>query len=230
MKISGIYVLTHIATGRKYVGQSVDVESRYRQHKKAHANTKIAHAIKKYGVSAFSFDVVDRCSREDLNQREKFWIEHFKCLSPDGFNLKTGGDAVALSDETKAKIAAANRKRIVSDETRKKMSDYAKSRSPETRKKISVGRSGIKHSEEAKAKIAAASKRNAIFVIPALAEINRGTKRSIETRAKIAASNRKRSISDETRKKMSESQKRRFARIENTQGASNADTQNTVAQ
>jgi group I intron endonuclease len=107
-KTCGIYCITHTPTGRKYVGQSVDCFERWKQHstpKKASAGIK--GAIMAYGVGEFSFVIIQECKREELNEREVYWIAELRTLSPAGFNLTSGGGAgTSVSDATRASISA----------------------------------------------------------------------------------------------------------------------------
>ena len=106
------------------------------------------------------------------------------------------------TDETKAKISAANKGKQNSlgykhsTETRAKQSESKKGRkrSDETKSKMSASMKGKKHTDETRAKISAA---------------NKGRKRSDETRAKISAANKGRDVSDGTKAKMSAANKGR---------------------
>jgi group I intron endonuclease len=117
LKIVGIYTITHIATGRKYVGQSIDVHRRMTDHRRG-GRGRLALAIAKYGWDAFAWEIVETCEEERLNEREEHWISHFACVHPRGFNLTTGGKAASrVSEETRQKIAAAGRGRRQGPET-----------------------------------------------------------------------------------------------------------------
>lgn len=92
----------------------------------------------------------------------------------------------------------AQKGRIVSEETRQKMSESAKKRWAKRKLlKLPGFRTGIKHSEETKKKIS---------------ETKTGIKRSEETKKKISESHKGKKHSDETKKKMSESQKKRWTK------------------
>lgn len=186
MKLRGIYLLTHIESGRKYVGQSVDIQKRWAMHARGHKKTKLGAAVIKYGWSAFAPTVIEVCEASCLNIAEMKWIQHHACVSPLGFNLTTGGSRqTKYSDETKAKIGAANSRRIVSKETKAKL--RARIVSDEAKAKMSSSSVGKIHSEATKQKISAASKLNAPIAIARLIAANTGSKHSEETKAKRAA-------------------------------------------
>ncbi len=93
MEVYGvIYKLTNNLNCKAYVGQTTrSIEVRFREH--AVADSRIGNAIRKYGAENFSCEVVEECeSRAELDEREIFWIAHFDCKSPNGYNLTDGGE------------------------------------------------------------------------------------------------------------------------------------------
>lgn len=69
--------------------------------------------MRKYGIKNFTVEVIEECeSREQLNERERYWIVKLNCKYPNGYNMTDGGDKAGNSKHTpehNAKIAAANR-------------------------------------------------------------------------------------------------------------------------
>lgn len=53
----GIYMITNKLDGKKYIGKSVRLHTRWNEHKRATSNTAISKAIRKYGVDNFEFQV-----------------------------------------------------------------------------------------------------------------------------------------------------------------------------
>ena len=88
------------------------LKKRIREHKN---NTKslIGRALHKYGEENFVWVVLEECdSREQLDEREIYWIKTLNTKAPNGYNLTDGGEGVLgfhLSFETRAKIAASNK-------------------------------------------------------------------------------------------------------------------------
>lgn len=75
----GIYKITNKINGKFYIGQSVDIERRFMEHKTPHGTmNSIKLAMKKYGKENFSFEVIEECSENDLNEREMYWIATLK--------------------------------------------------------------------------------------------------------------------------------------------------------
>ena len=85
----GIYVITNTITGQRYVGQSVDIMSRWQQHEYSDAKTVLYEEIKKYGLINFLFHVIDECSPRELDEREYFWIKELDTYN-QGYNSTQG--------------------------------------------------------------------------------------------------------------------------------------------
>ncbi len=94
-KICGIYKITNLKTQQCYIGQSVDVAQRWKDHCKcglgieASATNKLYNSMQKYGIYSFSFELMEECPREQLNEKEKFWIELYQS-NIYGFNSTKG--------------------------------------------------------------------------------------------------------------------------------------------
>ena len=78
-----IYKITNLETGMCYVGQAVDVASRWKQHIKrgigaeAPTKNKLYPAMLEYGVENFSFELIEECDKDSLNEREQYWQDFF---------------------------------------------------------------------------------------------------------------------------------------------------------
>lgn len=69
----GIYKITNINTNMIYIGQSCDVARRIKEHQRADdINTLIDYSIKMEGVQNFTFETIEECLNEQLNEREKY--------------------------------------------------------------------------------------------------------------------------------------------------------------
>lgn len=94
--VCGIYMITNNLNNKKYIGQSVDIGSRYKQHIKRGLGAEPASANKLYssmkndGLENFSFQVIQECSRQELSEKEKFWISHYE-TNIWGLNGNAGG-------------------------------------------------------------------------------------------------------------------------------------------
>ena len=92
-----IYKITNQLNGKIYIGQTQKkLEERIQGHK--HGKILIDIEIKKYGIENFSYEVVEECQTVDeLNNREKFWIEKLNCKYPNGYNVDDGGGGFTCS-------------------------------------------------------------------------------------------------------------------------------------
>ena len=94
-KTCGIYKITNICTNECYIGQSVDISSRFKQHAKCGLgidtpeNNKLYKAMQEYGLWNFSWDLIEICSSAELNEKEKFYIELFNSYNY-GYNSTKG--------------------------------------------------------------------------------------------------------------------------------------------
>ncbi len=215
MKLCGIYMIEHTATGRRYIGKSVDVDHRIAQHfcpGQSNVSASYIHAaIKKHGREAFTVRLLELCSGDATARvREVQLIKELNTRAPYGFNLTDGGDGTAglrPSAETRARQSASRTGRKHSAETRAKMSAWQVGRvqSEETKAKVRAANTGNKYSvgrvasEETKAKIRAG---------------NTGKTVSAETKAKISASLKGRLFSAETRAKISAAKRRHASETE----------------
>jgi len=183
---SGVYCLTNRTNAKCYVGSSVDLRRRFcTYYSFKHLNTylnrgqsSIYKALLKYGHSNFRLEILEYCEAADVLEREQYYLNLFK---PQYNILKTAGSILGFkhSQETKRKLAEANKGKILSELTKDKMSDSKKGEENPCFGRIGENHPmfGITHTEETKAKMSAAKK---------------GVKLSQETRAKLsyAASNK----------------------------------------
>lgn len=97
-KIIGIYKIVNKINSKIYVGQSIDIYDRWQQHRYKANNPKekgfnqlIHQAMRKYGDDNFTFEIIEQCSQNLLDEREKFWIAKLNTLAPNGYNILQGG-------------------------------------------------------------------------------------------------------------------------------------------
>jgi group I intron endonuclease len=91
----GIYKITNTTNNKCYIGQSRDIEARWAKHLSAYKSSpdwELYRAFKKYGISAFKFEVIEECSIEELNEREIYWITQYDSFN-NGYNMTLGGEA-----------------------------------------------------------------------------------------------------------------------------------------
>lgn len=90
---TGIYKITNLNNKMCYVGQAVDVAARWKQHIKRGigaeppTRNKLYPAMLSVGVENFSFELIEDCPREELNEKEQFWQTYFKAKE-FGYSIK----------------------------------------------------------------------------------------------------------------------------------------------
>lgn len=93
--VCGIYKITDTLTEQCYIGQSVNISDRWKQHCKcglgieASATNKLYNAMQKDGVWNFTFELLEQCPKELLNEKESFWIEMYQS-NTFGYNITKG--------------------------------------------------------------------------------------------------------------------------------------------
>lgn len=86
-----IYITTNKINGRKYIGQR-----KYYGNWQSYlgSGTILKNAFKKYGIEKFSKEIIENCSsKEELNKREKYWIDYYNVIEDKLFyNIAKGGN------------------------------------------------------------------------------------------------------------------------------------------
>lgn len=94
----GIYKITNLTNGKCYIGQSVHIEKRWHDEKRR-AFDVTSHeydyprskAFRKYGLENFTFEILEECAINLLNEKEIYYISKYNSVSPNGYNLTLGG-------------------------------------------------------------------------------------------------------------------------------------------
>lgn len=102
---TGIYAIICKPTNKLYIGQSINIRSRKNSHLKdllkcKHCNSYLQNSFNKYGRSSFAFQVLENCTREELNAKEAYWINLKRSNEAGyGFNLKEAGGGLSECSE-----------------------------------------------------------------------------------------------------------------------------------
>lgn len=84
---TGIYKITNIQNQMTYVGQSVNIAERWKQHIKrglgaeTPTRNKLYPAMAATGLENFTFELIEECDKSELDEREKYWQNYFNSLS-----------------------------------------------------------------------------------------------------------------------------------------------------
>lgn len=223
--MTGVYIIKNLVNGKVYIGQSKNVRERIYKHKSrlrhgVHKNSHLQNAFRKYGEKAFWFGPLCECLEDELDQRERVWIEWYRATNrKHGYNLESGGHAQkTMSEETRRKISERLNGRIcgpLSEEHRRKVSEgnKGKPKSEEHKHNLSEawkGRPPI--SDETRRKQSEYAKNRPEETLRKMSEKAKGRTLSEETRRKISEKQTGKRQSEETRRKRSESNKLYWAR------------------
>jgi len=104
----GIYKITS-PSGRLYVGQSVNIERRFKTYRKylCEQQPKLHRSFIKHGVENHVFEIIEECVVEKLNERERYWQDFYWHNSMNLIKTKSGDRSGYASEETKAKLSKA---------------------------------------------------------------------------------------------------------------------------
>ncbi len=192
--ICGIYVIINNVNQKRYVGYSIDMFRRWINHKsrlnnRVHITPHLQAAWDKYGMNAFSFEILQICDKDKLYFWEDYWAKVLKTHDREfGYNIQpTSPDGkIKTSEETKKRLSDSNKGNTSWTKGKKLSKSH--------RDAISAGNMGRKQSEEVKLKISLK---------------NKGRIRSKETCEKMRQSGLGRKASKEACEKMSKFQKGR---------------------
>lgn len=149
----GIYKITNIKNNKVYIGQSVNIEKRWREHIYAfrrgdHTNVYFQRAWNKYGEENFIFEIIEECLIENLNDKESFYILKFQATNPQyGYNRTFGGESPKMTPEYKeyiSKLSHFNNSKLTKEQVIKiKMCLYLGMDRKEIMKRLNVNRWAI---------------------------------------------------------------------------------------
>lgn len=96
----GIYKITNLINGKCYIGQSINIEKRWKNHQVVATNPNdngynypLYQAIRKYGQKNFSWEVIEECDKNSLDEREIYWISYYNSYN-NGYNQTLGGNNI----------------------------------------------------------------------------------------------------------------------------------------
>ena len=213
-KTCGVYCWTHIGTGRKYVGSSVNCERRKKDHecKIRKGNSACFHReASRLGLQSFRFEILETCAPHERFDLEAVYIARLESVFPNGFNVHRDptkfSDAYEWSNDRRAANSAMLRIVKNTPESRAKNSASAKARwaSPQARAELSVKLKARLGTPEARA--AASARQKIVKCTP-------------EARAAQSARLRAYFSNSSARAAASEAQKKRFNSPEQRASAS----------
>jgi|694.fasta_scaffold19202_14 group I intron endonuclease len=228
MATCGVYQILNTANGKKYIGSSLNIASRWNQHRREldlnqHGNKHLQAAWNQYGSDSFAWNVVEECLPEQLLDSEQSYLPKertIEALREGGYynNYTVAGSPMGVkqseessrkkseklkgrkfSKEHRRKIGEANSRRVFTDAYRRKRGELNKARVVSDKEKDRL------RTMNTGRKFTEEHRRK-------ISEALRGRKKSAEHNANNAAAQKGKSLPEETRRRMSEAQRRRQAR------------------
>jgi hypothetical protein len=111
--IIGIYKITN-PENISYIGKTKDIYDRWGKYKNLNCKSQpsLYNSLKKYGPENHTFEIIEECLLEQLNEQEIYWIDFYKSYDL-GLNLNLGGGGILSQSElAKDKISKAHKGRI----------------------------------------------------------------------------------------------------------------------
>ena len=205
-----IYIIKNLVTGKHYIGQTTRcAKTRIRDHLAGRGSEVVGLGVKKHGLENFISQIIE-VPVEQLDQNERDYIKAYNCLSPNGYNLDSGGHKnKTLSEEHKKKLSEAKQG--------EKHPFFGKVRPVEVGQKISKAKKGKTFSAEHKRKLSKARKGRKLssVYVQQIGEASKGRKHSDESKQRMSEAqkgnknNLNKPLSAETKIKISEALKGR---------------------
>lgn len=108
----GIYAIKNKINNKIYIGQSNDIENRWRCHRShlrrgVHQNQHLQGAWNKYGEDNFDFFILELCEIYNIDELERCYIEKYNSMNSEyGYNYESGGNLnKRVSEQTREKIS-----------------------------------------------------------------------------------------------------------------------------
>jgi group I intron endonuclease len=105
-----IYKIINLKNGKAYIGQTVDLKRRLKEHRSGRGSEVLKRAIAKHGWDSFEVTELARCaSYETAGRLEEHFIVVHSTNKPNGYNIGLGGIHARVSEESRAKMSRARK-------------------------------------------------------------------------------------------------------------------------
>lgn len=161
-RISGIYSIENVETHMRYIGASTNMQKRWNKHKNylklnKHWNFLLQNEYNIYGEDLFEYTIIQHTppDKEILKFMETYWIVYYDAFVEcgKGYNLTYGSPNFCPSEITKERNRKAQEGKTLSEDHKKKISDFMSSENNPHRGRIPSENTRKKMSESGKIKI-----------------------------------------------------------------------------
>lgn len=149
-----IYKITNNINGKAYIGQTIYPHNRWREHQYQVRMNQcgcplLYKAIRKYGISNFSFTIIKECLLDEMNDREQYFIKACNSFGAGGYNCNEGGEGQrGFHHSAYTKQLIGNKSRQRSPECNRKIAEKLRGR-PIPPERLKILRKQIKKAHQA---------------------------------------------------------------------------------
>jgi len=214
-----IYLVKNKTNGKCYIGQTIGtLNRRINQHFNSNRQDYFHKALRKYGRNSFEWSVLETTNDiETLNQLEKSYIAEYGTLTPNGYNLATGGSNSRHNEITRKTLSELATAQWTQEDSRTKILNAIRlsPKAIEARKTNGAARKGSTHSQESKEKMSLAHQNISSETRLKMSESAKmRDPMPDEVKQKISNTLKGRPRSEETKSKISESRLRNRSKNE----------------
>lgn len=96
-----IYKISNDVNDKVYIGQTTySLAERWKGHKQEYrkrTQRKLYIAMNEIGIEHFRIEIIEKCNEQELDEREKYWIEYYNSQK-EGYNMTIGGNGGSIYD------------------------------------------------------------------------------------------------------------------------------------
>lgn len=130
--MSGVYQIYNTVNGKRYIGSSIHIEQRFKEHLRnlranKHVNAHLQSAWNKYGEHSFILEEIELCEPDQCLKVEQEYIDYYHAADRKfGYNIDPYADHAGntLSEETRKKISEKAKGRNISEGLNRRYANY----------------------------------------------------------------------------------------------------------
>lgn len=140
--MTGIYIITCLINGRRYIGSAINIEKRWSEHLRMlrgnyHDNSKLQRAWNKYTEEQFTFTIIELCEPDSLLPREQHYLDTWlDAQCPSRFRVKAFNLTPTAGSQLGFRHSDKTRELFSQQRQGEKHPNYGKRTSKETKQKI----------------------------------------------------------------------------------------------
>lgn len=118
--VIGVYKIINTVNFKFYIGSSLSIYYRAKMHlshlrRNVHGNKYLQRSFNKYGEDKFTFEILEKCNKDIVRVREKYYIDSLK----PHYNMKDNTNVPIITEELKKRISETLKRKYKSGEISK---------------------------------------------------------------------------------------------------------------